>query len=88
MAIAAHVFATLFLSGRELRVRNRTRHDRSSQQEDSEQDSKMNNKLHRLELTTAGGAMHFFHVRLMLSEQPEFQRKVGLWQDRSYCYRQ
>jgi hypothetical protein len=77
LAIPAHVFATLFLSGRELSVRNRARHDRPSQQENSEQDSKINNKLHRLELTTAGGAMHFFHVRLMLPDQPKIQKKPG-----------
>jgi len=31
--------------------------------------------------------MHIFHVCLMLSDQPEFHRKVGLWQDRCHCYR-
>ncbi len=60
-AIPAHVFATLLLSSRELCVRNGARHDRPSQQEDNEQQSKIDSKLHRrLAITTYGQTYTMF----------------------------
>src|SRR6266481_3313968 len=75
-AILAHVFATLLLSSRELRVRNGARHDRPSQQEDNEQQSKIDNKLHkRRTITTYGADIQNVHTYLIRSAQRKLQEK-------------
>ncbi len=54
-AIPAHVFATLFLVSSKLCNRNGACHNRPSEQEDNEQQSKIDNKLHRRRAITTYG---------------------------------
>ncbi len=72
------VFATLLLGSRELRVRNGARHDRPSQQEDNEQQSKIDNKLHkRRTITTYGADIHNVRTYLIRSAQQKLQEKIA-----------